>query len=153
MRETTTKMDVITPNLYIELPWLENPANTGQLCQRYYVSLAVDLRQWWSKKRPQNTKPKFYHWSIGTRHTQAIPNKLVMVNVQLINLMCLVVTFVLLEGHGCLLGQSWYTLLMRPNKVITAVKWVLMSRSVLAGFSDHGNLIYNIHICSCIRNL
>ena len=35
-------------------------------------------------------------------------------------------------------------LLMRFNKVETAVQWFSMSHAVFAGFSSHGNSIYNI---------
>ena len=32
---------------------------------------------------------------------------------------------------------------MRPNKDETAVQWFRMSRTILPGFSGHGNSIYN----------
>ena len=38
--------------------------------------------------------------------------------------------------------KTQYTLLMRPNKVETAVEWFSMSHEVLAGFFGHGNSIY-----------
>ena len=38
--------------------------------------------------------------------------------------------------------RSWYTLLMKPNMVETAVQWFRMSRAIFAGFSGHGNSIY-----------
>ena len=41
-------------------------------------------------------------------------------------------------------GRLLYTLLMRPNKVKTAVQLFHMLHVVLAGFSGHGNSIYNI---------
>ena len=41
-------------------------------------------------------------------------------------------------------GSSCYKLLMRPNKVETAVQWFRMSHAVFDGFSGHGNSIYNI---------
>ena len=40
-------------------------------------------------------------------------------------------------------GKSWYTLVIRPNKVETAVSCFCKSRAVFAGFSDRGNSIYN----------
>ena len=41
-------------------------------------------------------------------------------------------------------GRSWYTLLMRPNKIETVVRWFRKSHTVLAGFSGNGYSIYNI---------
>ena len=38
-------------------------------------------------------------------------------------------------------GGSRYTLLMRPNKIKTAVRWTCILHAVLAEFSDHGNSI------------
>ena len=37
---------------------------------------------------------------------------------------------------------SRYTLLMRPNKIKTAVRWICILHAVLAEFSNHGNSIY-----------
>ena len=44
---------------------------------------------------------------------------------------------------------SQYTLLMRPNKVETAVKWFRISRAVLAGFSE----LFVLHsdACNCMQ--
>ena len=50
--------------------------------------------------------------------------------------------------HKCLLdlvwGRSRCTWLMRPNKVETAVQWFRMLHAVLAVFSGHDNVIYNM---------
>ena len=43
-------------------------------------------------------------------------------------------------------GRSHYKLLMRPNKVEAAVQCFRISRAAFAGFSGHGNSIYNIYI-------
>ena len=37
---------------------------------------------------------------------------------------------------------SWYTLLMRPNKIKTAVRWICILHALLAEFSDYGNSVY-----------
>ena len=47
------------------------------------------------------------------------------------------------------LRRSWYTLLIRPNKVETAVQWFRMSHAVRTGFSGHCNSIY-IYMCVCV---
>ena len=39
-------------------------------------------------------------------------------------------------------GRSWYTLMMRPSKVETAVPWFGMSHAELATFSGHDNSSY-----------
>ena len=41
---------------------------------------------------------------------------------------------------------------MRPNKIETAVQSFRMSRAMLAGFSDHGNSIYNSSILKIKHN-
>ena len=56
------------------------------------------------------------------------------------------------ESRPCILwsvdrfqvGESRYSLLMKPNKVETAVQWFRMSRAEFARFSGHGNSNYNI---------
>ena len=48
--------------------------------------LYCDLPHWRLNQQPQNPEPKLYHWALNPHGTQVMPNQLVMVIVQPINL-------------------------------------------------------------------
>ena len=78
----------------IELPWPENLANTCA-CHTETMDNCSDLirahQQYtpWSPPleiEPTTTEPKLYHWVISPHHTQVMPNQLLVVIAQTINL-------------------------------------------------------------------
>ena len=79
---------------------------------------------------PRMQKPNVYQWATSLCHTETMSNQLVMVR----------------KRDHMIWWWSQYALLMRPNKVETAVQCSVCHMWVFAGFSGHGNLINIISI-------
>ena len=80
--------------MWIELPESENPVNT--YARQHWTAISTlsgliscvyrDLHHWRSNQRSQIAEPKLYNWAISSYRTSVMPNLLVMVVTQPVNL-------------------------------------------------------------------
>ena len=107
----------------------------------FISSVYPDLLHWGSNQRPHNAEQKLYYWITNPHRTQVMLYQLVMVIAKpsYIRTLYRGSTFCS-RWFDLQWGRSRHTLLMRPNKVETAVQCFRSS----AGFSGHGNSIHNI---------
>ena len=82
--------------LWIELPWPENPATLTHDIWKHWTAVLTllglissvyhDLHRWRSNQQPQIAVLKLYNWTTSSYRTQVMPNQLVMVIAQPIDL-------------------------------------------------------------------
>ena len=121
-------------------------------------SVYRDLPHWRLNLQQQNAEPKLYHRVTNQHHTQVMPNQLVMVIARPINLkvsgklplyslqrtVTSRATSSQEDWFDLMWRRSWYTLLMRPNKVETKSRVSVCRAQVFAGFPGYGNSICKV---------